>query len=975
MFSSLLLVVLMHGAPPAPSALIPLKLRQTDARWILRREQGQGEVALSGEAPLFDFGEVKLGGPSAGPGQWTRQGHGQAVTWTGAWRVGGEHGGRIRAILSLDPTTGLAHKTAEIELLSGSPLLLRSVLVDEVNAEGLDLSHRSDWQNRPVFSDLFFFALEFPVATTHVEGQKIFLSHAPGRMLSVGQTFRSRTAVYAGCRSGEVRTAFEAYLAGIGQPAQGLHFNYNSWWTSPVPYTEPDILKIVQDFRGQLFDPYKVAPDTFCIDMGWAKNTTLWQIDSSLFPNGFSGLNEAAQSIDSHLGLWISPSGVYPQALDLKWAKGAGYEADTKACLAGPKYQEALESSLSQKIRDFGIQQVKLDGYVPSCDATDHGHEPGPLSIEPMAEGILDVMEAVHQADPHAWIEPTCFGFDPSPWWLVHADSVIGAFGDDSPCGRVPCPIYRESYTSARDYFNLKGATHIQLPIVRQEVLGIIHQTEEPLQNDAIMTVLRGHAFLSLYINPATMSPRRWEFLACLMKWARQNQDLLTQTRPILPESWKAKVPGVWEETPAPREPYGYVHWNGQEGLLCVRNPWIEEARMTLRLFEDLGLQLGPRGVEVREIYPEGSSQGHAWTGPSLSLPLAPYETALYAIRKAGKRRNTDGNTAGTKAMTRPTVDLQVKACRFRCETPGPTFGPDTTQLLPSGQELMRLRLSGVAEVPQDASKLHELWFLVEGESPVQDPYMSLSLNGKPSELKRISSEAGWKATGAPPPERWLWLTTPLSQGPCELQGEMILSQASERVSGWVVQMDERSWQPLDRVTGDSLPGPERPFTASVRAFGPIQRSDDMILETGEGPVERIQGVYLDALDPVLAEQGYGTLQRNQSVWEKPMTVGGRGFRRGLGTHAPSRILYKLAGRYTRFQAWAGPDQATGPTITMEVLADGKSLWRSGLLTRTSPAQRVDVDVSGAQELELRVGDGGNDLMADHADWADAILK
>ena len=47
----------------------------------------------------------------------------------------------------------------------------------------------------------------------------------------------------------------------------GLHFNYNSWWTSPVPYTEKDVLDLIERFRKDLFEPYGVSPDTFCIDM------------------------------------------------------------------------------------------------------------------------------------------------------------------------------------------------------------------------------------------------------------------------------------------------------------------------------------------------------------------------------------------------------------------------------------------------------------------------------------------------------------------------------------------------------------------------------------------------------------------------------------------------------------------------------------------------------------------------------------
>ena len=44
------------------------------------------------------------------------------------------------------------------------------------------------------------------------------------------------------------------------------------------------------------------------------------------------------------------------------------------------------------------------------------------------------------------------------------------------------------------------------------------------------------------------------------------------------------------------------------------------------------------------------------------------------------------------------------------------------------------------------------------------------------------------------------------------------------------------------------------------------------------------------------------------------------------------------------------------------------------MLTGADAARRLDVDVTGAQRLELRVTDGGNGNGNDHADWAAARL-
>ena len=107
--------------------------------------------------------------------------------------------------------------------------------------------------------------------------------------------------------------------------------------------------------------------------------------------------------------------------------------------------------------------------------------------------------------------------------------------------------------------------------------------------------------------------------------------------------------------------------------------------------------------------------------------------------------------------------------------------------------------------------------------------------------------------------------------------------------------------------------------------------------------------------------------------WPASLTIGKRRFLRGLGTHAPSTIVFSLGGQYRRFQAWAGADANTGPSVTFEVWVDGVQRWHSGLMTRETPAAWVDVDISGAKTLKLVVGDAG-DLTSDHADWAEAKL-
>ncbi|MCC6406554.1 MAG: NPCBM/NEW2 domain-containing protein [Planctomycetes bacterium] len=133
--------------------------------------------------------------------------------------------------------------------------------------------------------------------------------------------------------------------------------------------------------------------------------------------------------------------------------------------------------------------------------------------------------------------------------------------------------------------------------------------------------------------------------------------------------------------------------------------------------------------------------------------------------------------------------------------------------------------------------------------------------------------------------------------------------------------------------------------------------------------------VPLGALELGRMTQGWGEPKVDRSVTGAPLSIAGRRFEHGVGTHARSHLWLELAGGSERFLAFVGVDDDTEPargTVVFEVLGDGKKLWSSGTLARGAPPLAVDVDVRGVQHLLLRVGDAGDGIDHDHADWADA---
>jgi galactose oxidase len=149
---------------------------------------------------------------------------------------------------------------------------------------------------------------------------------------------------------------------------------------------------------------------------------------------------------------------------------------------------------------------------------------------------------------------------------------------------------------------------------------------------------------------------------------------------------------------------------------------------------------------------------------------------------------------------------------------------------------------------------------------------------------------------------------------------------------------------------------------------------------------------YLSDVPFSIEQSGYGPLARDRSTGEDAaddgvgMSIGGRAFAKGVGVHSTSVIGVALLGGCSEFRAFVGVDDEThgekaipgGPygSVTFEVFVDGKSRFKSEVLRGGDAAVEIaGVDLTGALELLLVVGDGGeNGFTKDHADWADAVL-
>lgn len=127
---------------------------------------------------------------------------------------------------------------------------------------------------------------------------------------------------------------------------------------------------------------------------------------------------------------------------------------------------------------------------------------------------------------------------------------------------------------------------------------------------------------------------------------------------------------------------------------------------------------------------------------------------------------------------------------------------------------------------------------------------------------------------------------------------------------------------------------------------------------------------------------GWGPVERDTSVGEqaagdgRPISIAGVGYAKGLGTNSVSDVELYLGGQCSRLTADVGVDDETGGagTVAFSVIADGRTLVTTPTLRGKQAAVPIDVDVSGAQVVDLRVGDADDGNGNDHGDWAKPTL-
>jgi hypothetical protein len=546
---------------------------------------------------------------------------------------------QVRAEYSLLPAKAYVRK--QLSIRQARPGSTRRLMRADLDCwQGVNRDWKSSTADRmrygshPVFCPTIWAGVEFVAAFNEHGPRGFVLRSRPGGKTLTSEWLRLHATVIGVAAPGRTKDAFFHYLDDIRLAPPRLVACYNSWWSLPEVFREEVCLPLIQRLVKSLHDNHGVFFDFVTADMGWSDPRSIWGVSRANFPNGLASLADCIRPTGAKLGLWMSPSEAYAPVIDYQWAAEHGYAVVEGSndpvnshaigiSLADPKYLLAAKNELHALITQYHLGHIKFDGFIAREERAHDQLLPGDDSVEPLAECSLELIRACKQADPELFTEPTylnALANYSSPWLIKHADSVWAGAGGDCMDGIGPAPDYRESQTTAREFFVMSALDEIWLPQNAMQSFDIVHcDGAGGFANHAAMAFGRGRFFVSTYINPKFMTDADWEIYAGLLKWGRRNQDVLRNT-------------SVLASRVELGEPYAYAHWSGQRGIVAIRNPSNESRSFTLDLATTgCPSRLSDAVCYTQYPYRKGIADG-VTAGSKIALDLAPWELIFLEI-------------------------------------------------------------------------------------------------------------------------------------------------------------------------------------------------------------------------------------------------------------------------------------------------------------------------------------------------------
>jgi len=432
------------------------------------------------------------------------------------------------------------------------------------------------------------------------------------------------SAVLGTTPAGQLRRGFQAYLENERATPFRTFLHYNSWYDIGyfTPYTEAEAVNVVNTYGEKLVKQRGVKMDSFLFDDGWDDHTHLWQFSRD-FPNGFTPVREAAEKIGAEPGVWLSPWGGYGEPREQRLAAGraGGYEVDDQGlALSGKKYFPLFHDATVRLLKQYGINQFKLDGTG------------SPDKVTPGSDFDSDFAAAIALIDDLRAIKPDLFinlttGTWPSPFWLRTADSIWRG-GEDHSFNGVGSN--RQRWITYRDGDTYGGVVRqgplfplnslmLHGMIYARKARGLNTDPHGDFADEVHSYFSTGTGLQEMYISPELLSEKDWDTLADTAKWARANAVTLRDSHWIGGD-------------PARGEVYGWASWSPGHAIVTLRNPGATAASFVLDMARVLELPASePRAWAAKPAFGKGASMALR-AGATQAVTLKPFEVLVLEL-------------------------------------------------------------------------------------------------------------------------------------------------------------------------------------------------------------------------------------------------------------------------------------------------------------------------------------------------------
>lgn len=561
-----------NGAPKIESLRA-----EPEALQSARRSPGQ-QVILSWEDP-----ERKL-----------------AVTWKGILRDGSNY------------------MRQEVSLHAASDQPIREVELFDFKASSAHEDGKV--KGSPVIMGDIFLGFEHPLSVCQVRNEEVTCSMHRELPLRAGQTV-TYSSVIGVSPSGQMRRGFLHYVERERARPYAPFLTYNSWYDIGFnnPYDEAAALDVIRSFGEELVRSRHVKLDSFLFDDGWDDPHTLWSFGNG-FPHGFTPLKVTAEKYGAAPGVWLSPWGGYDRAKEerLKYGRQQGLETNQGGfALSGPKYYARFREVTLKFIRDYGVNQFKIDG-TGNMNSVLPGSQ-----FDSDFQAAISLMSEWQSVSPKIFINLTT-GTYPSPFWLQYADSIWRG-GDDTAFAGVGS--WRERWITYRDAATYHGIVQKGplFPLNSLMLHGIVyarqadHLDSDPgrdFANEVHSYFGSGTQLQEMYITHSLLSKEDWDTLAEAARWARDNADVMIDTHWIGGDPSKLQV-------------YGWAAWTPKKGILTLRNPSDQRQSYTLDVAQAFELPAGAsRRFQAHSPFLKDrhAKPVHLVAGEMHTLTLEPFE-------------------------------------------------------------------------------------------------------------------------------------------------------------------------------------------------------------------------------------------------------------------------------------------------------------------------------------------------------------